>query len=53
MESPGGGGGLANSDGAFDGSGGYQRQDYWDTEGGNVSGGEQQVVGDAADVPNC
>uniref|UniRef100_A0A3B5MCG8 Synaptogyrin 1 n=1 Tax=Xiphophorus couchianus TaxID=32473 RepID=A0A3B5MCG8_9TELE len=28
LESPGGGGGQANSDGAFDGSGGYQRQDY-------------------------
>lgn len=32
LESPGGGGGQANSDGAFDGSGGYQRQDYWDVE---------------------
>lgn len=28
LESPGGGGGQANSDGAFDGTGGYQRQDY-------------------------
>ncbi|PWA32595.1 hypothetical protein CCH79_00015071 [Gambusia affinis] len=28
LESPGGGGGQPNSDGAFDGSGGYQRQDY-------------------------
>lgn len=30
LESPGGGGGQANNDGAFDGTGGYQRQDYWD-----------------------
>ncbi len=28
LESPEGGGGQANSDGAFDGTGGYQRQDY-------------------------
>ncbi|MEQ2240099.1 Synaptogyrin-1 [Ilyodon furcidens] len=28
LESPSGGGGQANSDGAFDGTGGYQRQDY-------------------------
>ncbi|KAF6720149.1 Synaptogyrin-1 [Oryzias melastigma] len=28
MESPNGEGGQANSDGAFDGTGGYQRQDY-------------------------
>lgn len=28
LESPGGGGGQTNSDGAFDGSGGYQRQEY-------------------------
>ncbi|GLD63888.1 synaptogyrin-1 isoform X1 [Lates japonicus] len=28
LESPGGGGGQANNDGAFDGTGGYQRQDY-------------------------
>lgn len=39
VESPGGGGGQANSDGAFDGTGGYQRQDYWDTGGGNILGG--------------
>lgn len=31
LESPGGAGGQANSDGAFDGTGGYQRQDYWNT----------------------
>uniref|UniRef100_A0A3Q3WII7 Synaptogyrin n=1 Tax=Mola mola TaxID=94237 RepID=A0A3Q3WII7_MOLML len=28
LESPGGGGGQTNSEGAFDGTGGYQRQDY-------------------------
>lgn len=28
LESPGGGGGQAIGDGAFDGTGGYQRQDY-------------------------
>ncbi|MEQ2193794.1 Synaptogyrin-1, partial [Xenoophorus captivus] len=28
LESPSGGGAQANSDGAFDGTGGYQRQDY-------------------------
>lgn len=32
LESPGGGGGQTNSDGAFDGTGGYQRQDYWDVK---------------------